>query len=103
MDFYNGAPQDLQVPGYLKGDERVELVNLTPEGKLGFDLPGIKLQVESEIKGREGVRLLETPLDTLCLLSDEGWFYLVWRGGVQGLRSVAKSDVKRLITSYGKV
>ncbi|MFQ5571277.1 MAG: DUF2169 domain-containing protein, partial [Rhodothermales bacterium] len=28
-DYYNGAHPDLQVPGYLQGDEEVELINLT--------------------------------------------------------------------------
>jgi len=43
LDYYNGAHPDLQVDGYLKGDEEVELVNLAPDGKTRFQLPGIKL------------------------------------------------------------
>ncbi|MBN1843961.1 MAG: DUF2169 domain-containing protein [Deltaproteobacteria bacterium] len=43
FNHHNGAHPDLQLDGYLKGDEEVELVNLTPEGKTRFQLPGIKL------------------------------------------------------------
>lgn len=37
--FWNGAHPDMQVP-YLRGDEALELTNLTPEGTLRFALPG---------------------------------------------------------------
>lgn len=40
LDFYNGAHPDLQMDGYLKGDEEVELKNLTPEGHSYFRLSG---------------------------------------------------------------
>jgi hypothetical protein len=43
FDYYNGAHPDLQVKGYLKGGEEVELVNLTPDGTLRFQLPGWEL------------------------------------------------------------
>lgn len=42
LDFYNAAHPDLQVQGYLKGDEEVELVNLTPYGTVRFCLPRIR-------------------------------------------------------------
>ena len=38
--FHNGAPVAQQVDGFLRGDEEIELVNLTPEGHLSFRLPG---------------------------------------------------------------
>lgn len=41
FDYYNAAHPDLQVCGYLKGDEEMKLVNLTPDGHLSFKLPGI--------------------------------------------------------------
>jgi hypothetical protein len=43
FEYYNGAHPDLQVDGFLKGDEDVELMNLTPEGKVGFKLPGLSI------------------------------------------------------------
>jgi len=43
FEYYNGAHPDLQVDGFLKGDEEVELLNLTPERNVGFQLPGLSI------------------------------------------------------------
>lgn len=90
FDYYNGAPPDLQVEGYLKGDERVELVNLTPDGRIRFWLPGTQLSVRVTKTDRYGIEspaeasttteAVNLNLDTLCLIPDEERFYLVWRG-----------------------
>ncbi|MCZ6675811.1 MAG: DUF2169 domain-containing protein, partial [Candidatus Poribacteria bacterium] len=45
FDHYNAAHPDLQVEGYLKGDERIELVNLTPDGRIRFWLPGTQVSM----------------------------------------------------------
>jgi hypothetical protein len=37
--FHNAAPAEQQLDGYLRGDEEVELMNLTPDGHLRFRLP----------------------------------------------------------------
>lgn len=91
-DFYNAAHPGLQVPGYLRGDEEVELVNLTPDGPRRFRLPGVRPVVTVRVAssaaagdgaagGREEERELSpaAPLDTLVLLPDEGAFYQLWR------------------------
>jgi hypothetical protein len=41
--YYQCAPQDQQLPGTLRGGERVELINLTPGGVLSFALPRVYL------------------------------------------------------------
>lgn len=41
------APPDQQIMGYLKGGEQVELTNMTPSGKLQFNLPNVSLQFET--------------------------------------------------------
>lgn len=87
MDFYNAAPEELQMPGYLKGNENVELVNLMPEGLVNFKLPTYKLKIQLE---REEITTMN--LDTLCLLPDEKKFYLVWRGNVP-------IDIEKIIVS----
>jgi len=43
FEYYNGAHPDLQADGFLRGDEEVEMVNLTPDGKVGFQLPGLSI------------------------------------------------------------
>jgi hypothetical protein len=87
FDYYNGAHPDLQVEGYLRGDEGVELSNLTPEGKVQFQLPGTRLSctvTKSDGPGYEKENVVEEEvnlnLDTICFIMDEGRFYMVWRG-----------------------
>jgi hypothetical protein len=39
--FFQSAPEDQQVVGFMRGGEKVELINLSPNGHLTFDLPKI--------------------------------------------------------------
>jgi len=94
FDFYNGAHPDLQVEGYLEGDERIELRHFTPDEYRQFSLPGIEPIVKVErydgpVAGAEAdapetttvqAEKLEMNFDTFVLLPDENEFYLVWRG-----------------------
>lgn len=41
--YYQSAPKDQQVAGFLKGEEAIQMVNLTPGGKFQFRLPRIFL------------------------------------------------------------
>lgn len=85
-EFFNAAHPDLQVKGYLRGDEEVLLLNLNPEGRLEFKLSGIKIRViivKSQSIERNAPTISEEiimNLDTLCLIPDEKVFYQVWRG-----------------------
>lgn len=76
-EYYNAAHPDLQVEDRLRGDEDVELINLTPEGKNHFYLPKRQPNCIVSKASPEEVKL---SLDTLCLIPDENRFYLVWRG-----------------------
>jgi len=87
--FYNSAYPDLQVKGYLKGDEKVELVNLSPKGRLVFNLPDIKPEVVVSKKDVSSVDTeyrdcdkshIKMNLDTLVFIPDEDVFYQVYRG-----------------------
>ncbi len=86
FEYYNGAHPDLQVEGYLKGDEKVEMINLTPAGRLSFRLSGIFITCEivKSSFGNENpankVENITMNLDTLCFVPDEKKFYQVWRG-----------------------
>jgi hypothetical protein len=106
FDYHNAAHPDLQVRSYLKGDEEVELINLTSDGNIRFKLPGVgatctviktsleEEEIDEEISeelnmGEEfehtdeaSIDTEEVPLylDTLCLIPDEGRLFLVWRG-----------------------
>lgn len=92
FDYYNGANPDLQVSGYLRGDEEVELTNLTEDGWVRFRLPGVNPSVivsksdelPTSTTPREEIRetreKIDLNLDTLCIIPDEKKVYLVWRG-----------------------
>lgn len=103
FDFFNASPPDLQVDGYLRGDEEVALANLTPDGKLQFRLPGIapsvsvtttdRFEVSFSHPATEASHDLPMRLDTLCLMPDEKRFTLVWRG-IFPTRSLDLLEVK---------
>jgi hypothetical protein len=100
--IYNGAHPDLQVEGYLQGDEEVELVHVSPEARLHFHLPGMRPKVtvakwavppeewlEQNSREDRAVSVDDVPtieeavpvvLDTLVFIPDERIFYEVFRG-----------------------
>jgi hypothetical protein len=97
-DLFNGAHPALQVAPYLRGDEEVELINVSRESPLRFRLPGFKPRVsvlrwstspEVWLGANAGEPHVSAPLkeesvkmnlDTLVFLPDEGIFYEVFRG-----------------------
>ena len=106
-EFFNGAHPDLQVEGYLRGDEEVELEHLSPEGLLRFQLPGLQPRVTivrcgapgehsfTQAGGRGWSRpeeRLPLVLDTLVLVPDQRLCYVVFRGTC-ALRSLEAVDV----------
>lgn len=94
--FFNGAHPSLQLDGYLRGDETIELINLSSEGRQRWQLPG--LQVGARIQYRDAATAgdpLALRLDTLCLLPEQRRFYLVWRGHC-ALRDLTAAEIARL-------
>lgn len=105
FDYYNGAHPNLQAEGYLKGNEEVDLVNLTPDGRTLFRLPGISVSAivsktsQHETGGREGdIEKIALNLDTQCLIPDEKRFYLVWRG-LCSINDLTAIEVSRIEVS----
>jgi hypothetical protein len=115
--FFNGAHPDLQVGGYLRGDEDVDLLNVCPDAsRVHFRLPGVvpKISVArwtvpveqwlEEHAGRDGslpsdLPLVEEPLktvlDTLVFVPDRGVFYQVFRA-VSSLSSLDSLEIGRI-------
>lgn len=89
--YSNGAHPALQLPGFLSGDEEVEMRNVTPDGIRRFRLPGIRPRVDvatyTEPSRDDGAarptrsHQFECVLDTIVFLPDENVFTLVWRAG----------------------
>lgn len=100
-ELYNGAHPDLQVEGFLRGNEDIQLENLTPHGRVTFQLPNIRPTV-ALTRCRNGVEENESPvqakLDTLVLIPDERIFYLVYRV-VFALESLDDIDVTRVLVA----
>lgn len=85
--FYNGAFPDLQVQGYLSGDEPVELINLAPPERSKFTLAGLSPEISVQRTGWSNtddqkssrVESFTPNLDTLLLLPEEGVIFQVYR------------------------
>jgi|GEM_PF-323221 len=121
-EFFNAAHPDLQIAGYLVGDETVDLANLTPSGRTRFALPGIRPGVmlrlaspdeatsQSPISnsGEDPVTAVpfnamntigQTALDTLVLLPEDNAFYTVFRTVFDLSALEADQDVEIVITA----
>lgn len=119
--FFNGAHPDLQVGGYLRGDEEVDLLNVCPDAsRMRFRLPGVvpKITVArwtvspeqwvQEHAGPDGSLPVELPLveeslttvlDTLVFVPDRGVFYEVFRA-VCSLSSLESLEVARVTVTH---
>lgn len=74
--YFQAAPQDQQVHGFLKGGEEVRLFNLSPEGRLDFCLPRISLGFSTWIDGT--VVHHDANLHTVIIEPDERRLIMVW-------------------------
>ena len=82
--YFNAAPEDQQIEGYLNGNEDIELVNLHPTVPVyRCKLPGVRLRcfvMDHLPDGTERFREVKMNLDTLWLNTIEGKGALTWRG-----------------------
>lgn len=75
--FYQHAPLDQQVGGWLRGGEDVFLENLTVSGRLNFTLPRVPLGFSTRFgRDREEHRAF---LQTVVIEPDEERLILVWQ------------------------
>ncbi len=115
--FFNGAHPDLQVGGYLRGDEEVDLLNVCAEAsRVHFRLPGLapRISVErwtvppeqwvQEHAASDGSLPSTLPLveesvkcvlDTVVFVPDQGVFYEVFRA-VTDLSSLESMEIARV-------
>lgn len=86
------APDDQQLPGYLRGDEDVVFQNLDPQHPTWtVRLPG--LRPRHFVKDKAGAaREVPLALDTLFADLEDGRLYLTWRG-VTPIATLDMSDV----------
>lgn len=78
--YYQAAPADQQMP-YPCGGEEVTLINLTPEGRTSFHLPGLAMPIVFYPRHGDNVEL-NAVVDTLVLEPDLRRFTLTWRASL---------------------
>lgn len=79
--YFQAAPPDQRVAGYLRGDERIVLTKLHPTiPRLAARLPG--LRVRCFARAEEAIREIPLHLDTLWIDGDGERVILVWRGSI---------------------
>lgn len=74
------APHDQQAPGHLLGGERIELINLTRDGRLGFELPRADFSFTTYFSTRHGLRTVEhgAHLSSVIIEPDHPRVAMVW-------------------------
>jgi hypothetical protein len=94
--FYNGAHPDLQVKGHLAGNEPVEMINLTPEGRMCFALPGITPLCRVLRARQKEEEKIAMRLDTVFIEPDRHRFSLVWRGAA-ALTALSDNGIEQAV------
>lgn len=77
--FFNGASPGLALP-FLRGGETITTENLSPAGRLSFQLPRDTPRIGLDIG--EGAQEPEVVMQTVMIRMDEQEVDLVWRGAV---------------------
>lgn len=99
-NFFNAAPRDQQVSGYLRGDEKMRFENLHPS-RPSYEtaLPGLRVRCFfREFRGDGKLREVPMNLDTLWVDMDSERAVLVWRGTAD-VRGEALNDRDLLLLS----
>lgn len=94
--FYQCAPEDQQVDGFLKGGEVAELHNMTPDGFLSFRLPKVSLSLTTSFY--DGTSAQDRAvLHTLNLYPDTRSFQMVWHSQLPCHHKVNKLKETRIL------
>jgi hypothetical protein len=81
--YFNAAPEDQQIDGFLQGDEPLRLQNLIPDqAVLKTRLPGLRIRCFINDRDQQ-FREVPMDLDTLLVDGDESQVLLTWRGVTQ--------------------
>jgi hypothetical protein len=79
---FNAASAGLIMPKYLRGDEPISAIGVTPEGTLSFSLPGVPPPTVTIAPLRTPDQNVDLALDTVIIDADERRVYLIWRGSL---------------------
>jgi len=84
--YFRSAHPDLCAHKHFQGGEPIRVVNASREGDLLFDVPRIRWEVKSEVKGE--VRHLEAMIDTVLIEPDEQRVCVTWKATVECPRNL---------------
>ena len=93
----NAASAGMVAEGYLRGDETVAAVGVTPSGRLHFSLPGVPPPAVRVGLVDGATHAVPLNLDTVIIEPDEHRVMLLWRGH-QVLRT-GPHDVREISVS----
>lgn len=93
----NAASPGLVAPGYLRGDEPIVAVGVSPEGRLAFSLPGIAPPVVQVTLADGPAKPVPMALDTVIIEPDEHRVMLLWRGNL--VLRTGPHDVREIVAS----
>jgi hypothetical protein len=94
--FYQCAPEDQQIDGYLKGGEAVQLYNLSPEGYLGFVVPRVFLVLTTRFY--DGTEVEHRPvIHTLVVQPGRRRLEIVWHSALPCHHRVNKLAITQII------
>lgn len=74
---HNAASAGLLVAQFPQGGERVELVNMSQQGPLSFNLPAARFKIESAVRGQRQQH--QSVLDTITIEPDNNCVCCTWR------------------------
>ena len=101
--FFNSAPRDMQVEGYLRGDEKLYFENLHPEiSQYHSKLPGLRARCfvnkfDPEDENQTHFEEVALQLDTLWIDMELEKLILVWRGNTS-IQDVKLRDVESIFS-----
>jgi hypothetical protein len=99
-EHYNSAHPDLIYPGYLRGDEEVELDGLHPDGRLQFFLP--KYQIGLLLRMENGsITMVNAAIDTLFIDVPDSRVYIIWRAAFREQKPIRALEARMLLPSGG--
>jgi hypothetical protein len=75
--YNNCAPRDQQTPAFLRGGERVDVLNMSPGGRLSFSLPRIELAFRTRLGGKRIEHAGQ--LSTVLIEPNRSRFVMTWQ------------------------
>lgn len=104
---FQGAPEDQQIKGYLKGNEKISLVYLLPNSRLqSFILPDYKLLFQYRIIKQENL-LGTMNIDTVVIDTEseklEDWrVYITWRSRTPAVPESTQTEAMMIVPDSHK-